>query len=76
MKKINNYESSFKLKKVNSKSFLKDLSKEQLNKDGNVRIGKSEVEKLYKQYTSPLFCNETYMFNMVTMFMMLLTKIY
>jgi len=74
--KINGYESSFKLKKVNSKSFFKDVAKERLDKDGNARIGKSEVEKLYKQYTSPLLCNETYMFNMVTMFMMLLTRVF
>jgi len=76
MKKINNFESDLRLKKVNSKSFLKDLSKEQYSKEGNLRIGKSEVERLYKQYTYTLFCNETYMFNMVTMSMMLLTKIF
>ena len=76
MKKINNYESSLKLKQVNSKSFFKEVAKERLSKNANVRIGKSEVEKLYKQYTSPLFCNETYMFNMVTMFMMLLTRVF
>jgi len=76
MKFLYNSETKLNLKKVNSKTFLRDAEIEQSERVANIKIRKSEVEKLYRQYTNPTFCNETYMFNMVSMFMMLLTKVF